>query len=230
MHFSNYNRGTFLNYPIGAFIKENINNIGTKRNKSINSNKINNINNDVEEKYSGIIPLKKSALINYILSMDNLILKLNDIINSTNLYAKLIYKATRDGDLIKDFSDKCGKIRNTLIIIRTKENLIFGGFTRETWGKHHSDKIDDYAFCFSLKNNKIYEAIKGSYSIFFYPKKIFGFFWFIDIKENSLTNGGSDHTPWAKGYYEGITSKFELNEGKENFKISEIECYQICGD
>ena len=30
----------------------------------------------------------------------------------------------------------------------------------------------------------------------------------LDIKENSLTNGGSDHTPWSKGYYEGITSKF----------------------
>ena len=82
-------------------------------------------------------------------------------------------------------------------------------------------------FAFRLKKNKIYETVKGSYSIFFYPKNIFGFFWFIDIKENSLTNGGCDHTPWSKGYYQGITNKYELNEGKENFKISEIECYQI---
>ena len=123
---------------------------------------------------------------------------------------------------------KCGNIRNTLLIIKTVENLIFGGFTRETWGNTHIDKKDDYACCFSVKNNKIYEAVKGSYSIFFYPGNIFGFFWFIDIKENSLTNGGSDHTPWSNGYYEGITSRFELNEGKEDFKISEIECYQIC--
>ena len=225
---SNYNRGTFLNYPIRVFIKENKNNIGTKKNKSINISKINNINNYIEEKYSVIIPLKKSALINYILSMDNLIEKLNKITNCTNLNAKLIYKATRDGDLIKNFSDKCGNIKNTLIIIKTTENLIFGGFTRETWGNANIDKKDDYAFCFSVKNNKIYETVKGSYSIFFYPGNIFGFFWFIDIKENSLTNGGSDHTPWSQGYYEGITSKFELNEGKEDFKISEIECYQIC--
>ena len=227
---SNYNRGTFLNYPIRAFIKEKIkiNYKQSQKDKSINIGKINNIKNDIEEKYSGIIPLKKSALINYILPMDNLIEKLNNITNCTNLNAKLIYKATRDGDSIKNFSDKCGNINNTLIIIKTTENLIFGGFTRETWGNANIDKKDDYAFCFSVKNNKIYEAVKGSYSIFFYPGNIFGFFWFIDIKENSLTNGGSDHTPWSNGYYEGITSRFELNEGKEDFKINEIECYQIC--
>ena len=238
----NCNRGIFLNYPISDFIKEKIkvNNKLNNKNKNITKNQINNINNNinnifiinniipnVDEKNLLIIPLKKSALINYILPMDNLIQKLYHITNYTNLKAKLIYKATRDGDSIKNFSDKCGNIKNNLIIIKTNENLIFGGFTRETWGNQHIDKKDDLAFCFSVKTNKIYEAVKGSYSIFFYPGNIFGFFWFIDIKENSLTNGGSDHTPWSKGYYEGITSKFELNQGKEDFKISEIECYQI---
>ena len=173
------------------------------------------------------ISLQKSSLINYILSMDNLIEKLNSIMNSNNLKAKLLYKATRDGDTIKNFSDKCGNIKNTLIIIKTVENLIFGGFTREEWRNSHIDKKDDYAFCFNLKNGKIYEAVKGSNSIFFYPGDIFGFFWFIDIKEHCLTNGGSDHTPWSKGYYDGVENQYELNNGKENFKISEVECYQI---
>ena len=159
--------------------------------------------------------------------MDDLIDNLYNIVKFPNLSAKLIYKATRDGDTIKNFSDKCSNINNTLIIIKTTENLIFGGFTKETWGSSHVDKKDDDAFCFSVKNNKIYKAVKGSYSIFFYPGDIFGFFWFIDIKEKALTNGGSDHTPWCKDYYTGITTKFELNKGKEDFKISEIECYQI---
>jgi len=182
----------------------------------------------IEENYSEI-SLKKSALINYILPMDNIIEKLNKITYSNNLKAKLIYKATRDGDSIKNFSDKCGNIKNTLIIIKTTENLIFGGFTKEKWGSEYMDKKDDDAFCFSVKNKKIYETVKGSNSIFFYPGNIFGFFWFIDIKEHCLTNGGSDHSPWSRGYYEGITnSNYELNEGKENFNISEFECYQIC--
>jgi hypothetical protein len=209
--------------------------------KQLNDLNINGINRDVinlcsdelikmiEDNNSGItINLKKSLLINYVLSMDNVIEKLNRITNSDNLKAKLIYKATRDGDKIKDFSDKCGNVKNTLIIIKTTENLIFGGFTKELWGDRQVDKKDDDAFCFSVKNKKIYEAVRGSNSIFFYPGNIFGFFWFIDIKENSLTNGGSDHTPWCQGYYNGVTSRFELNEGKEDFKISEIECYQIC--
>ena len=83
--------------------------------------------------------------------MDNLIEKLYKSTNYNNLKAKLIYKATRDGDKIKNFSDKCGNINNTLIIIKTVDNLIFGGFTKETWGSAHIDKNDDYAFCFSVK-------------------------------------------------------------------------------
>ena len=207
--------------------------------KQLNELNINGINKDIinictDELIKMItdscssIPLKKYALINHILSIDNIIEKLNKVINSNNINAKLIYKATRDGDKIKNFSDKCGNIKNTLIIVKTTENLIFGGFTKEIWGNKKMDKKDDDAFCFCVKNKKIYESVKGSNSIFFYPENIFGFFWFIDIKENFLTNGGSDHTPWGEGYYNGITSKFELNEGKEDFKIEELECYQIC--
>ena len=181
----------------------------------------------IEDDYYSRIPLKESSLINYIMPMDNVIEKLNKITNSKNLQANLIFKATRDGDSIKDFSDKCGNKINTLIIIKTTENLVFGGFTKEKWGSEKMDKIDDDAFCFSVKNKKLYEAEKGSNSIFFYPGNIYGFFWFIDIKEHCLRNGGSDHTTWSKGYYKGITTNFELNEGKEDFKIKEMECYQI---
>ena len=67
--------------------------------------------------------------------MDNIIEKLNKITYSNNLKAKLIYKATRDGDSIKNFSDKCGNIKNTLIIIKTTENLIFGWIYKRKMGK-----------------------------------------------------------------------------------------------
>ena len=138
----NYNRGTFLNYPIRAFINENINlkKKSTKKSKDI---KINNydkiINNthiiDVIEKNSKTIPLKKSALINYILHMDNLIEKLYKATNYNHLNAKLIYKATREGDKIENFSDKFGNIKNTLIIIKTVNNLNFWGIYKRNMGK-----------------------------------------------------------------------------------------------
>ena len=116
-----------------------------KSRKQINELNINGINKTainlctdelikmIEENYSEI-SLNKSALINYILPMDNIIEKLNKITYSNDLKAKLIYKATRDGDSIKNFSDKCGNVKNTLIIIKTTDNLIFGGFTKEKWG------------------------------------------------------------------------------------------------
>ena len=169
-----------------------------------------------------------SCIINNLNQFKIVINKLKKFFGKDKITFNLLYRVTKDGDKIQDFYKKCGNKHNTLIIVKTTNNYIFGGFTTQTWENRHMDKEDDNAFCFSLDKNKIYEAVKGSNSIFFYPGKIFGFFWFIDIKESSLINGGSDHTPWSKGYYEGITNKnFELNNGSESFNIIEIETFQI---
>jgi len=82
-----------------------------------------------------------------------------------NFTFKLLYRATRDGDKAKDFHSKCHKYKNNLVVIKTKDGLRFGGFTRKSWeGK--GDKLDKEAFCFSLDKNKIYNWIKGKSSIF----------------------------------------------------------------
>ena len=172
---------------------------------------------------------KLSSNIIYNLNQFNIVInRLKKYFNKDNITFNLLYRTTRDGDKIQNFYNKCGNKKNTLILIKTKNNYIFGGFTTQTWENYKMDKKDDNAFCFSLDKNKIYETVKGSYSIFFYPGKIFGFFWFIDIKESCLVNGGSDHTPWSNGYYKGITNlNFELNNGCENFGITEMETFQI---
>ena len=56
--------------------------------------------------------------------------------------------------------------RNTLTIIKTKEGLIFGGFTSQTWEGNDFDKEDENAFCFSVDNKKIYNCIKGKKAIY----------------------------------------------------------------
>ncbi len=65
---------------------------------------------------------------------------------------KLVYKASIDGFAAKSFHEKCDLIKNTLTIIKTTDNYIFGGYTRQNWSGNEIGKIDPHAFIFSLKN------------------------------------------------------------------------------
>ncbi|KAJ5078842.1 pep-cterm sorting domain-containing protein [Anaeramoeba ignava] len=79
---------------------------------------------------------------------------------------KLGFSAKRDGFDSKKWHDICDNRGKTLIIIKTKDNFIFGGFTEVGWTAKKSkwrkkDRknssgyiIDPKAFIFSLRNDK----------------------------------------------------------------------------
>ena len=64
----------------------------------------------------------------------------------------LIYQATKNGFGMSDFHSKCDGIMNTLMIIKTTESYVFGGFTTQDWSKLGSYQSDSNAFLFSLIN------------------------------------------------------------------------------
>lgn len=64
---------------------------------------------------------------------------------------KLIYRASDDGFDANDFHFKCDFKQNTLIIIKTSNGNIFGGYTTQDWSGT-GYKGDMYAFLFSYKN------------------------------------------------------------------------------
>ena len=65
---------------------------------------------------------------------------------------KLSYRATRDGFKGENFHNKCDGKSNTLTVIKTTNQSIFGGFTSATWSKNDGFKEDPYAFLFSYAN------------------------------------------------------------------------------
>ena len=80
----------------------------------------------------------------------------------------LLYKATKDGDKSENFHSKCDNIENTLIIIKTTNNEIFGGFTTKCWNSLGYIN-DPKAFVFSINNQKIYNIIdnkNGNHAIY----------------------------------------------------------------
>ena len=57
---------------------------------------------------------------------------------------------------MKQFHEKCDRHENTLTIIRTDKEKIFGGFTRFSWESEYKQKDDDKGFLFNYNKNEIY--------------------------------------------------------------------------
>jgi len=76
-------------------------------------------------------------------------LKEND--NSKMNEWKKRYRATRDGFCGSDFHSKCDNLNHpTIVIIKTTDGSIFGGFTTKNWDSENHYVTDSEAFIFSL--------------------------------------------------------------------------------
>ncbi|KAJ5079694.1 pep-cterm sorting domain-containing protein [Anaeramoeba ignava] len=94
--------------------------------------------------------------------------KLQEWINDNDFFSKMKkgFSAKKDGFNSKNWHSICDDKGKTLVIIKTKDNFIFGGFTQVGWTNDKSkwreeDRNDDYgnipdsnSFIFSLRNGK----------------------------------------------------------------------------
>ena len=75
---------------------------------------------------------------------------------------KLLYRASIDGFLSKDFHSKCDGMENTLTVIKSESGNVFGGYTGKAWTSGVSEYFTDpNAFIFSLINEE-----KKSFKVF----------------------------------------------------------------
>ena len=176
-------------------------------------------------------PIQKDNGIN----MDTMIIsKLNDFkLIDNKLYQifekdveyKLLYRASKDGDTAKVFKEKC-KDKNTLTIVNTNDNAIFGGFTRIPWDDSDKNKDDEDAFCFSVDNKKIY-PLKKYCSAIGCDKNSGPRFNYMFMIPNRFMNKEGDLYPLNISHYNGQTKDYELNKGKQYFTVFELEVFKI---
>ena len=176
-------------------------------------------------------PIQKDNGIN----MDTMIIsKLNDFkLIDNKLYQifekdveyKLLYRASKDGDTAKVFKEKC-KDKNTLTIVNTNDNAIFGGFTRMPWDDSDKNKDDEDAFCFSVDNKKIY-PLKKYCSAIGCDKNSGPRFNYMFMIPNRFMFKGGDLYPLNISHYNGQTKDYELNKGKQYFTVFELEVFKI---
>ena len=166
--------------------------------------------------------------------------KSNNYQNNENITFKLVYRATRDGDSAKEFHKRCDKIGPNIVLIKTDKNVRFGGFTNLNWGEEETQgegtkegdddgkKNDPDSFCFSLNTKKIYyhnfekegailcSKINGP----IFCDNIFA------INNNMLSKGGYCHKKDKSCFY-GQVKDYEISGGNKNFKIKELEVFEI---
>ena len=153
---------------------------------------------------------------------------LDRIENQSNKKIKkleLLYRATEHNGLGSIFHQKCDGKTPTIVIIHSKNNYIFGGFTEKSWSYCSND---DNAFCFSINLKKIYNIIKGKEAIWSGGDNgpIFqGKYNFIQIGREALLGG--NHSCDKTSNYEGVEEDYEISGGVNYFSLEDYEVFQI---
>ncbi|KAJ5075852.1 hypothetical protein M0811_06714 [Anaeramoeba ignava] len=82
--------------------------------------------------------------------------KLKEWINDDDFFYKMkkVFSAKRDGFNSQNWHKSVDGKGKTLVIIKTKDNFIFGGFTQIGFNGITKDIKDSNAFIFSLRNDK----------------------------------------------------------------------------
>lgn len=140
----------------------------------------------------------------------------------------LLYRGTRDGDLAKNFHEKCDYKGPTLTLCREKnKGIIFGGYTEAEWdSKGRHAKYDKNAFIFSVSFNKKFESKNFQNSIGCYPDlgPVFGFGGDLTIWDKFLSSDNNNMWSEQKTY---LDKNYEILNGNRFFFLDELEVYLV---
>jgi hypothetical protein len=172
--------------------------------------------------------------------MDSTILDRQNRLAITELFGfpsvkqwKLQYRATKDGFSAQNFHTKCDTVANTLTIIKSTNENIFGGFTEKAWDSSAQNyTVDPKAFIFSLvnKENKPFKIMCPNGTNAIYCKSTYGptFGGAHDIHVSSDSN--SNQTSYSNLGHTYKHAEYQYNAksilaGSYNFQTLEIEVF-----
>jgi hypothetical protein len=140
---------------------------------------------------------------------------------------EMLYSAKKNGDTSFKFHELCDNQNNTLIIIKTKTDNIFGGFARKTWNSMETGrKKDNKSFLFSLRKKKIFNPKRESNYHLFCSDRDGPCFYAFSIENECLKNGGFCDEIY-KCNYDSFENEYELNNGVKKFFIDELEVFKV---
>jgi hypothetical protein len=148
---------------------------------------------------------------------------------------KLLYRATRDGFQGSNYHYKCRDISNTLTIVKTTSNSVFGGFNREHFRDNYF-RYDQNSFIFALRrlgnqNRQRFYASDRIYAID--SGGMQGPSFGPDLTINDNSNERDSKSDLGFNYQLPNNIEYGTNKaksylaGSSSWKTTEIEVYEI---
>jgi hypothetical protein len=151
---------------------------------------------------------------------------------------ELLYRASRDGFMARDFHRLCDNKGATVTVIRSKKGYVFGGYVDQSWNCSDVWVASSSAFLFSLVRPSSSVAMKlplngtnNQYAMrcdsLYGPK--FGNYD-IEVHESANTNSNS-YTNLGRSYKlpDGIEDGRTFFTGTCSFQASEVKVYRVVG-
>ena len=144
----------------------------------------------------------------------------------------LLYKAKKDGDKTQTFHKKVDGKGPLIVLVKTSNKLIIGGYTSKPWSSSDKNVEDSEAFLFSLKKKKIYNILNEKFACF-HSKcdgPTFGYDCELKIVNECFLNESISNNNLVNKTYN--FNKHNLLDGKTRsfFKILDYEVYQVIID
>ena len=183
--------------------------------------------NNILEKRIEILEKRVKLFFSNIINKNDEQVILNWIPNEV-ISAELIFDTYRDGDSIDSFKNRCEGKSPTLVIIKTTQNIIIGGFTTASW-KKEGYSSDDNAFVFSLNPNKKYKVLNAGSAVYGYNYNLNIMFQFggceFRITNNCTKSNNNEYMGYKhNGYESGLK---DLLTGDHKFIVERLEIFNL---
>lgn len=144
-------------------------------------------------------------------------------LNKTIKEARLLYRASRDGDGYNNFHTKCDGRENTVTFVKAKNGRKFGGFANKSFNTNNNWISDPNCFVFSLNYQECYYYKEGYY---IYGSSSHGPAWGsgYDLYLASGCLSESSGTDQSSFDYCGKTNALS---GNTNFQTEDYETYEL---
>ena len=144
-------------------------------------------------------------------------------LNKTIKEARLLYRASRDGDSTQ-FHTKCDGRENTVTFVKAKNGRKFGGFANKAFHSSNGWISDPNCFVFSLNFQECYyyktnDMICGSNS----NGPLWGSGYDLHLASGCLSNTSSSTSQSSFEYY----GKSNALSGSTNFQAEDYETYEL---
>ena len=137
-----------------------------------------------------------------------------------------MYRKSKDGDSYDIFHKLCNNQGHTIILIKSREGFIIGGYTPLDWDNNSSWKKDYDTFLFSLSNNNIYKKRKSDCSINCSEERG-PFFCCIVFHRSGKKNMNQGHFTTGCENYENHNKIIPNDSKNRYFDVEEVEVYKV---